>query len=159
MSELYDSDGILLHDSKRLSKVGNFIRSLSLDELPTLLNIIKGDMSLVGPRPMVTNTFSKYPEDAQKIINTIRPGLTGIGSIVFRDEEKLLDGREDPVGFYDKNITPHKADLEVWFVKNYSLWLYFKVIFITAWVIFFPSSYLLERVVNGLPKLPENLKN
>ena len=116
-------------------------------------------MSLVGPRPMVTNTFSKYPEDAQKIINTIRPGLTGIGSIVFRDEEKLLDGREDPVGFYDKNITPHKADLEVWFVKNYSLWLYFKVIFITAWVIFFPSSYLLERVVNGLPKLPENLKN
>ena len=67
---------------------------------------------------MAPNTYANYPEKAQEILNTVRPGLTGIGSIIFRDEERLLDGHEDSVEFYNQNITPYKSDLEIWFVEN-----------------------------------------
>ena len=70
----------------------------------------------------------------------------------------LLDGRKDPTNFYTLNITPHKADLEIWYVKNYSIWLYFKVIFVTAWVVVFPASKISEIAFSGIPQLPENLK-
>ena len=83
---------------------------------------------------------------------------TGIGSIIFRDEEILLDGREDPIGFYNKNIIPYKSELEIWFVENNSLWLYIKTIFVTAWVVIFPASKIADRVFNGIPRLPESLK-
>ena len=115
-------------------------------------------MSVVGPRPMVPNTYANYPVKAQEILNTVRPGLTGIGSIIFRDEEILLDGREDPIGFYNKNIIPYKSELEIWFVENNSLWLYIKTIFVTAWVVIFPASKIADRVFNGIPRLPESLK-
>jgi len=106
----------------------------------------------------VPNTYANYPEKAQEILNTVRPGLTGIGSIIFRDEERLLDGQQDPIGFYNKNITPYKSELEIWFVENNSLWLYIKAIFVTAWVVIFPTSKIVDRVFSGIPSLPESLK-
>ena len=132
------SGEITIKNDPRVLPLGKFLRKSKINELPQLWNIFIGDMSIVGPRPMVPNTFTKYPIEAQKVLNTVKPGLTGIGSIIFRDEERLLDGREDPVSFYNENITPHKSDLELWFVENNTLWLYIKIIFVTAWAVVFP---------------------
>jgi len=152
------SGEITINNDPRVLPLGKFLRRSKINELPQLWNILIGDMSVVGPRPMVPNTYANYPAEAQEILNTVRPGLTGIGSIIFRDEERLLDGREDPIGFYNENITPYKSELEIWFVKNNSLWLYIKVIFVTAWVVIFPASKIADSAFNGIPKLPVSLK-
>ena len=152
------SGEITIKNDPRVLPLGKFLRKSKINELPQLWNIFIGDMSIVGPRPMVPNTYANYPVKAQKILNTVRPGLTGIGSIIFRDEEILLDGHEDPIGFYNKNIIPYKSELEIWFVENNSLWLYIKTIFVTAWVVIFPASKIADRVFNGIPRLPESLK-
>ena len=151
------SGEITIKNDSRVLPLGKFLRKSKINELPQLWNIFIGDMSIVGPRPMVPNTYARYPIDAQKVLNTVRPGLTGIGSIIFRDEERLLDGREDPIGFYIKNITPHKSDLELWFVENNTLWLYIKIIFVTAWVVVFPSSTIVDKAFDGIPSLPDSL--
>ena len=152
------SGEITISNDPRVLPLGKLLRKSKINELPQLWNILVGDMSVVGPRPMVPNTYANYPEKAQEILNTVRPGLTGIGSIIFRDEEILLDGREDPIEFYNKNIIPYKSELEIWFVENNSLWLYIKTIFVTAWVVIFPASKIADRVFNGIPRLPESLK-
>jgi lipopolysaccharide/colanic/teichoic acid biosynthesis glycosyltransferase len=152
------SGEITIKDDPRVLPIGKFLRKSKLNELPQLINIFLGDMSIVGPRPMVPNTFKKYPKHAQEILNTVRPGLTGIGSIIFRDEEKLLDGLDNPTEFYDSNISPYKSNLEIWYVKNNTLWLYIKIIFITAWVVCFPSSKIVDKVFEGAPRLPDTLK-
>jgi len=152
------SGEITIHNDPRVLPLGKFLRKSKINELPQLWNILIGDMSVVGPRPMVPNTYANYPAEAQEILNTVRPGLTGIGSIIFRDEERLLDDREDPIGFYNENITPYKSDLEIWFVQNNSLWLYIKAIFVTAWVVIFPASKIADIAFSGFPRLPESLK-
>ena len=152
------SGEITISNDPRVLPLGKLLRKSKINELPQLWNILVGDMSVVGPRPMVPNTYANYPVKAQKILNTVRPGLTGIGSIIFRDEEILLDGHEDPIGFYNKNIIPYKSELEIWFVENNSLWLYIKTIFVTAWVVIFPASKIADRVFNGIHRLPESLK-
>lgn len=151
------SRDITIHNDPRVLPFGKFLRYTKINELPQLWNILVGDMSFVGPRPMVPNTFAKYSTEAQEIINTVRPGLTGIGSIIFRDEEKILVGHEDPVGFYNENITPYKIALEIWFVENNSFWLYIKAIFVTAWVVIFPRSKIADIAFTDTPKWPENL--
>jgi lipopolysaccharide/colanic/teichoic acid biosynthesis glycosyltransferase len=151
------SGEITIKNDPRVLPLGQFLRKSKINELPQLWNIFIGDMSIVGPRPMVPNTYARYPIEAQKLLNTVRPGLTGIGSIIFRDEEKLLDGRDDPVGFYNENITPHKSDLELWFIDNNTLWLYIKIIFVTAWVVVFPSSTIVDKAFDGIPSLPDSL--
>ena len=152
------SGEITIHNDPRVLPLGKFLRKSKINELPQLWNILIGDMSVVGPRPMVPNTYANYPAEAQEILNSVRPGLTGVGSIIFRDEERLLDGRDDPIGFYNENITPYKSDLEIWFVQNNSLWLYIKAIFVTAWVVIFPTSKIADRAFIGIPELPESLK-
>lgn len=151
------SGEITIKNDPRVLPLGKFLRKSKINELPQLWNIFIGDMSIVGPRPMVPNTFARYPIEAQKVLNTVKPGLTGIGSIIFRDEERLLDGREDPISFYNENIMPHKSDLELWFVQNNTLWLYFKIIFITLWVVVFPSSNIVDKAFDGIPSLPDSL--
>ena len=116
-------------------------------------------MSIVGPRPMVPNTFSKYSKDAQKILNTVRPGLTGIGSIIFRDEESILKGRKDPIIFYNSYISPYKSELEIWYVQNKKISLNLIIIFVTAWVVIFPSSNIVNKVFKDIPKIPDVLRN
>lgn len=148
----------LTHDP-RVLPVGKFLRKSKINELPQVWNIFIGDMSIVGPRPMVPNTYAKYPKRDQDILNTVRPGLTGIGSIVFRDEEKLLDAAKNPREFYDENIIPYKSSLEVWFVNNNSLRVYFCAIFLTALALFFPSNKAVERLFPSLPSLPKILEH
>ena len=77
---------ITIKNDPRVLPLGKFLRKSKINELPQLWNIFIGDMSIVGPRPMVPNTYARYPIKAQKVLNTVRPGLTGIGSIIFRDE-------------------------------------------------------------------------
>lgn len=148
---------LTLRDDPRVLPVGAFLRKSKINELPQLWNIVIGNMSIVGPRPMVPNTYKNYSQVAQKKLNTIRPGLTGIGSIVFRDEENFLEGRDDPKEFYRSEIIPYKSDLEIWYVNNNNLLNYFKCIFITGWVIVFPKSIIINKLFKGLPSKPINL--
>jgi len=148
---------ITVREDPRVLPFGKFLRKTKLNELPQLWNIFIGDMSVVGPRPMVLNTYAYYPEEAREKLNMIRPGLTGIGSIVFRDEERYLADLDEPMVFYREQIIPYKSDLEIWFAKNNTLWLYIKIIFVTAWVVIFPSSTIANKAFIGIPRLPESL--
>ena len=148
---------ITVRGDPRVLPFGQFLRKTKINELPQLWNIFVGDMSVVGPRPMVLNTYVHYPEEARQKLNTIRPGLTGIGSIVFRDEERYLADRDEPMEFYREHIIPYKSDLELWFVENNTLWLYIKIIFVTALVVVFPSSTLVDKAFDGIPSLPDSL--
>ncbi len=121
--------------------------------MPQIINIIKGDISLVGPRPLVTKTFEAYSQDVKQKIYNVKPGLTGIGSIVFRDEEKIIlyVKDEDPHIFYKRVIAPYKGKLEMWYQSNRSFLIDLKLIFITAWVILFPKSKIYEKWFKDLP--------
>ena len=102
-------------------------------------------------------SFPKYPERDRKIIEAVKPGLSGIGSIVFRDEESILDNSSNPIDFYEKNIIPYKSSLEVWFVKNRNLKTYLLSIFLTVLAIMFPKYKILNIVFKDLPKIPKDL--
>ena len=147
---------ITLPNDPRVLPVGKILRKTKINELPQIINILKGDISVVGP--MVPNTFAKYPTNNKEIIMSVKPGLTGIGSIIFRDEESYLKNKENPSDFYDKKIIPYKSDLEAWYVKNTSIKTYFLIIIITAWIIIFPKSKITDIVFKGLPTKPNFLK-
>jgi lipopolysaccharide/colanic/teichoic acid biosynthesis glycosyltransferase len=149
---------ITLKNDPRVLPFGKFLRKTKINELPQLINILLGHISIVGPRPMVPNTFQKYSAEAQVELSKVKPGLTGIGSIIFRDEEKFLEGKSNPQQFYDDFIIPYKNELEIWFTKNSSLKTYFMIIFLTAWVIFFSTSRLPNILLKGLPVSPAELK-
>lgn len=146
-----------LHTTRRDPRVlplGHFLRITKINELPQLINILLGDMSIVGPRPLVDKTFAPYPEHVRQVIYNVRPGLTGIGSIVFRDEERLLSDSGMPLAeFYAKHIAPAKGELELWYQRRLSLWTDCMIIFLTAWVIVFPKSRLLRKVFKDLPEV------
>jgi len=145
---------ITLQNDFRVTPIGKFLRKTKINELPQIINILKGDISLVGPRPLVTNTFSAYTEETQSKIYNVKPGLTGIGSIVFRDEESLISAvkDEDPHEFYKRVIAPYKGALEMWYQDHRSFLLDLQLIFMTAWVILFPESRLYEKWFKDLPK-------
>ena len=145
---------ITLKNDFRVTPIGKFLRKTKINELPQIVNILKGDISLVGPRPLVTKTFSAYAEEIQSNIYNVKPGLTGIGSIVFRDEESLISAvkDEDPHEFYKRVIAPYKGELEMWYQKNKTFFLDLQLIFMTAWVILFPESRLYEKWFKDLPK-------
>ena len=151
------SGEITVKNDPRVLPFGRFLRKTKINELPQLFNILAGHISVVGPRPMVPNTFIKYSPEAQSELKKVRPGLTGIGSIIFRDEEKFLEGKADPRKFYDDHIIPFKNELELWYVENSSTTTYFKIILVTAWVVFFPKSNLVRKVFPSSPSLAGNL--
>ena len=148
------SGSITLQNDFRVTKIGVFLRKTKINELPQIINILKGDISLVGPRPLVDKTFSAYNEKVQSKIYNVKPGLTGIGSIIFRDEESIISAvtDEDPHDFYKRVIAPYKGELEMWYQENRSLYLDFQLIFMTAFVIFVPKTRLYERWFKDLPK-------
>ena len=138
----------------RVLPLGHFLRKTKINELPQLVNILTGDMAIVGPRPLVDKTFAPYPEHVKQAIYRVRPGLTGIGSIVFRDEERLLSESGMPTDqFYLQYIAPAKGELELWYQRHLSFWTDCVIIFLTAWVIVFPQSRLIYRVFKDLPEV------
>ncbi len=148
---------VTVKDDPRVLPLGRFLRKTKINELPQLLNIFRGDMSVVGPRPQTQRCFNAFPPESQAEIIKVRPGLSGIGSIVFRDEEELMHASKEPERFYDEVIMPYKGALEEWYVANQGLWTYLACIFVTAWVVLFPKSTLAWRVFRGLPAVPAEL--
>ena len=147
---------ITIQNDPRVTFMGGFLRKSKINELPQLLNIIIGDMSVVGPRPVMKASFEAYPSKIQEVIYNVKPGLTGIGSIIFRDEEELISNVKnnggDILNFYKKTIYPFKGEVEIWYQNNKSFFLDIKLIFITAWVIFSPNSKIYEKLFKDLPK-------
>ena len=147
-----------LKDS-RILPMGGFLRKTKINELPQLFNILFGSMSIIGPRPLVDKTFKPYSDTVKRNIYNVKPGLSGIGSIVFRDEEKLLSNSKIPINeFYAKYISPYKGNLELWYQNKISFYTDFMIIFLTVWVIFSPKSNLVFKVFNDLPVKPDFLK-
>jgi lipopolysaccharide/colanic/teichoic acid biosynthesis glycosyltransferase len=107
---------------------------------------------LVGPRPLLKVSFDLYTPKVQSRIYNSRPGIKGIGSLVFRDEEKLVSDAADPKAMYEKLIYPHKGNLELWYQDNKSMVTDILIIFLTAWVILFSQSDLVNKVFPDLPK-------
>ena len=147
---------ITVKKDPRLTPMGDFLRKSKINELPQLFNIFAGRMSIVGPRPVMKVSFEAYPDHVKKVIYNVKPGLTGVGSIIFRDEEELITGVRNKGGdihdFYVNKIYPHKGSLELWYQKNKSLILDFQIILLTAWVVFNPESKTYEKWFKDLPK-------
>ena len=150
---------LTLRKDPRVLPMGSFLRKTKINELPQIINVLIGNMSIVGPRPQMEVDFYKFPESIQQEIYNVKPGITGIGSVVFRDEEKMMtNAGGNPHEFYEQHIAPYKGALEVWYQKNLSFVTDFKIIFITAWVILFPESKLMEKLFKDLPILPKALQ-
>ena len=149
---------VTVKDDPRVLPLGKFLRKTKINELPQLLNILLGDMSIIGPRPQTQRCFDGFPECFQTEIIKVRPGLSGIGSIIFRGEEEMLHASKDPDHFYDHVIMPYKGQLEEWFVANQGVWTYIKSIFVTAWVVIFSESQLPWRAFQNLPEPPIELR-
>lgn len=150
---------ITLRNDPRVTKIGSILRKTKLNELPQIFNVIIGQMSIVGPRPQMKADFEKFPIHIQKTLYNLKPGITGIGSIIFRDEEKwITDASGDKHMFYKQHIAPYKGALELWYQNHFSLYTDFMLVFLTAWVIIFPKSDLVYKVFRDLPPRPKELK-
>ncbi len=114
----------------RITRIGYFIRKYKLDELSQLFNVLKGDMSLVGPRPEVRKYVDLYTEEQRKVLS-VRPGITDYASIEYVDENEILGKAIDPDEVYIKQIMPDKILCNMRYIQNRSVWEYFKVIILT----------------------------
>jgi lipopolysaccharide/colanic/teichoic acid biosynthesis glycosyltransferase len=127
-----DKAGLLTVGGKdsRVTPIGYYLRRFKLDELPQLLNVLMGDMSLVGPRPEVPKYVAMYTPDQQEVLR-VRPGITDLASIVYRNENELLASAPDPEAFYIKEIMPDKIRLNRMYLQKPSVRTYFSIIFKT----------------------------
>lgn len=158
-SEVTGTKDITLRNDPRVMPFGKFLRKAKINELPQVINIFKGDMSVVGWRPLMPKSFEYYPGHIQEQIVHLKPGLTGIGSICFRDEEAITArATKSPDRVYREDIAPYKGELELWYQRNQSFLLDLKLIFLTAWVVLRPTSHLHEKWFKDLPPRPEALK-
>ncbi len=158
-SEWTGSKDITLRDDPRVLPFGKFLRKTKLNELPQVLNIFIGDMSFVGWRPLMPKSFDYYPQAIQERIIAMKPGLTGVGSIIFRDEEAITArATKPPERVYREDIAPYKGKLELWYQENQSFWTDLKVLFLTGWVVLRPKSRLYEKWLKGLPARPASLQ-
>jgi lipopolysaccharide/colanic/teichoic acid biosynthesis glycosyltransferase len=160
-SALIGNKTLTVRNDPRITKMGHFLRMTKINELPQIINVIKGDMALVGPRPLLQNSFEKYTHEVQKVIYKNRPGITGLGSLVFRDEELLVtkykELGKDPVEYYRTYIYPHKGALEQWYYNNCSISVDFKILFLTFWSLIKPNSQLVYKTLRNLPVKPNSL--
>jgi len=146
---------LTLKNDWRVTPVGKYLRLTKINEIPQIVNILLGDMSIVGPRPLMKVDFMKFSPEIQAIFYNQKPGLTGIGSIVFRDEEKYVsETRMDPHEFDRQYIAPHKGELELWYQKNCSLLTDFRIIFLTMVAVVFPNRSLEYKCFKDLPDKP-----
>ena len=142
---------ITLRNDSRVTKFGKLLRMTKINELPQIINVFKGDMSIVGPRPLMQVSFNLYSDEVKAHIYDSKPGITGIGSLMFRDEEKLVSEATDPRTMYD-SIYPYKGQLELWYRQYQSVLIDFKIIFLTAWSIISPNNQLAEKAFKNLPR-------
>jgi len=150
---------VTMKDDPRVLPVGKFLRKTKINELPQLLNIFFGHMSVIGPRPQTPRCFEAFPLSSQEIIAQVKPGLSGIGPVIIRAEENILDGHDGTIDFYDNVIGPFKGKVEAWYSDKQNLQVYFTLIFLTVWVVIFPKSDLIWRIFKDLPVPPNDLKD
>lgn len=144
---------ITLRNDPRVLPFGRFLRRTKINELPQLFNVLNGTMSLVGPRPQMPVDLEKFPEHIRDVLYNVKPGITGIGSIIFRDEEKWISAHQgDHHEFYREHIAPYKGELELWYHAHASMWTDIRLLFVTAWVVVFPESNIVYKAFPGLPK-------
>lgn len=143
---------ITVRNDPRLTPLGGFLRKSKINELPQIINVLIGDMSIVGPRPTVEKHANAYGDEIRDKIYSIKPGITGIGSILFRDEEAFIsEHKGDPFEIYKNVLIPFKAKVELWYLDNRSFITDFKIILLTAWIIIFPKSKLYYTWFPTLP--------
>lgn len=143
---------ITVENDPRILPLGHFLRTYKINELPQIINILLGEMSFIGPRPCTPETLAFYEKKSKEIIFSKSPGLSGVGSIIFRNEEELLFGEDDREAFYSKHIAPYKQKLEEWFAENASLKMYFLLIFLTIYVVLKKKTKIQYKIFKTLPK-------
>jgi len=149
---------VTMKNDSRILPFGKFLRKSKINELPQLFNILLGEMSVIGPRPQAKSCFDAFSAKAQKSIIKLKPGLSGIGPIIFRNEENILEGNSSTLDFYNNVIATYKGEVETWYLDNRNLPKYFMLISMTIWVIIFPKSNLIWRLFHDLPAPPDELK-
>lgn len=137
MSSDADKKGLITVGSRdsRITKIGYYLRKYKLDELPQLLNVLINDMSFVGPRPEVRKYVDMYTED-QTIVLSVKPGITDYASIQYMDENSILAKATDPDEAYIRDVIPTKIRYNLIYIKNQSIFQYFKIVFLTVIKIF-----------------------
>ncbi len=128
-----DAKGLLTVGGRdpRITRSGFYIRKYKIDELPQLLNVLKGEMSLVGPRPEVRKYVDMYNETQRKVL-LVRPGITDVASIKYRNENDILSAQKDPEKYYIEHIMPDKLNLNIEYIAQRSFWKDMKVIMVTC---------------------------
>lgn len=153
------TEDITLRNDPRVLPVGKFLRKTKLNEVPQFWDVFVGKLSLVGWRPLMPKGFADYPKWVQEKIIHVKPGLTGIGSIVFRDEESIITKAQtlgrDLRACYREDIMPYKGALESWYVDNQNLWVDIKILCATAVAVFVPKWNGYRTWFAGLP-IPES---
>jgi lipopolysaccharide/colanic/teichoic acid biosynthesis glycosyltransferase len=149
---------LTVRNDPRVLPFGKFLRRTKINELPQVFNVLNGTMSIVGPRPQMEIDFYRFPKHVQEMIYNYPPGITGIGSLVFRDEERFISALgDDPIQVYCDYIAPYKGELELWYQNHASLWVDTKLIFLTAWSLLSPKTKLYFKWFKDLPPMPEKL--
>jgi lipopolysaccharide/colanic/teichoic acid biosynthesis glycosyltransferase len=144
---------VTVRKDPRITSIGRFLRQSKLNELPQLINILIGDMSFVGPRPLMKVGFDRYSDEMKGKVYNVQPGLTGIGSIQFRDEELIItQSNLPPHECYRDVILPYKGALEVWYQQHRNFYTDFMILFLTAWYVLFQKSGLVHKVFPSLPE-------
>jgi len=144
---------VTVRKDPRITPVGRFLRQSKINELPQVINILTGEMSFVGPRPLMKVGFDRYSDEMKTKVYNVHPGLTGIGSIVFRDEELIItNSKLPPHECYRDVILPYKGALELWYQSHQHFYTDFMILFLTAWYIVFPNSNMVHKVFPSLPK-------
>jgi len=148
------SGGLLTRkDDPRILPVGRILRATKINELPQLLNVLLGDMTLIGPRPQARAHFELFPAHVKREIIKVRPGLSGVGSIIFRSEDAVMARcAKDQDRCYEEDIAPYKGELELWYVRRQSFALDLLLMLLTIWVVVFPASRRYARFLRNLPR-------
>ena len=133
----------------RVTKVGSWLRALKIDELPQLMNVLQGSMSLIGPRPEVPE-YVEFDDEIWRQVLEVRPGITDLASLAFRHEEVLLASAADPVEFYRSVVLPEKLRLNLQYQQSRSFILDLKLLWMTARYSFFPAGFDRDRVLRAL---------
>lgn len=152
-----DLGTITIRNDPRILPIGSILRNSKINELPQIFNILIGDMSFIGPRPLTPASFNFYSKKTKTIVKSVRPGLSGLGSIIFRDEEKILSLVTDPKSFHKKQIAPYKGKLEEFYVTKRNIYLYFILIFLTIITVIFPNNNLKWFLIKNIPQPNQNL--
>jgi len=149
---------VTLMDDPRILPFGRFLRKAKINELPQLINVLLGDMSIIGPRPQTQRCFQAFPENLRDQIVSVRPGLSGLGSILFRNEELMLNNSKNADQFYDQIIMPYKGQLEVWYILNKTVKLYFILILATVVTVLIGKVPFRRTYLSKIPCCPNELK-